>query len=128
MLQAQKNRYLDNSVQTASPAQLLIMLYDGAIRFSKAAILAIKEGKNEDAHRNLVKVQDIVAEFEITLDRNSEVAEGLLKLYEYFKTRLREANLKKDVVPVEEVLGYLTELRETWIAAAKPVASVQRSS
>ncbi|RAP73927.1 flagellar export chaperone FliS [Paenibacillus montanisoli] len=128
MLQAQMNKYLDNSVQTASPAQLLIMLYDGAIRFSKAAIMAIKDGKNEDANRNLLKVQAIVSEFEITLDRKSELADGLLKLYEYFKMRLMEANIKKDTAPVEEVLGYLTELRETWVAAARPVASAQRSS
>ncbi|RTE07942.1 flagellar export chaperone FliS [Paenibacillus whitsoniae] len=119
MIQAQRNKYLENTVQTASPAQLLIMLCDGAIRFCRAGIEALKNHNHQDANTNLVKVQDIISEFTITLDRNAPIAEDLLRLYEYFNHRLIEANIKKTAEPAEEVLGYLIELKETWLQAAK---------
>lgn len=119
MIQAQRNKYLENTVQTASPAQLLIMLCDGAIRFCRAGIEALKTSNYQDANTNLVKVQDIISEFSITIDRNAPIAGDLLRLYEYFTHRLIEANMKKSVEPVEEVLGYLIQLKETWMQAAK---------
>jgi flagellar protein FliS len=119
MQYAQRNKYLETGIQTASPAQLLIMLYDGAIRNARSAIDAIERKDFKEAHRSLVMAQDIVSEFIITLDRNSDVADGLLRLYDYFLFRLIEANTKKVVEPVQEVLGYLVELRETWGEAAK---------
>lgn len=118
MMQAQRNKYMETTIQTASPAQLLIMLCDGAIRFCKAGIEAIKQKNYEDANTNLIRVQDIILEFAITLDKSSTVAEGLIKLYDYFVHRLIEANTKKEAAPAEEVLGYLLELKETWVQAA----------
>jgi flagellar protein FliS len=119
MLQMQQNKYLETAVQTATPAQLLLMLYDGAIRFCRMGIAAIKEKKYDAANENLCKVQDIVREFAITLDRSSPVADGLLRLYDYFIFRLIEANRLKAPEPAEEVLGYLIELKETWMEAAR---------
>jgi flagellar protein FliS len=119
MQYAQRNKYMETGVQTASPAQLLIMLYDGAIRNAKLAIEAIEKKNYQDTHIYLVKLQDIVSEFIITLDRSSPVSENLLRLYDYFLFRLVEANTKKDAAPVQEVLGYLVELKETWVQAAK---------
>jgi len=121
----QRNKYLETTVQTATPAQLLIMLYDGAIRFCRQAIEAIKENKYTEANANLLKVQNIVSEFIITIDRNSPLSENLLKLYEYFNSRLIEANMKKSVESAEEVLGYLIELKETWMQAAKQINQQQ---
>jgi len=121
MLQTQRNKYLETTVQTASPSQLLIMLYDGAIRACKIAIEALKQNNYQEAHSNLIKAQDIVSEFMITLDQGSPIAEGLWKLYDYFNYRLREANMHKSVEPVEEVLEHLMELKETWIQASKAV-------
>jgi flagellar protein FliS len=115
----QVNKYLENAVQTASPAQLLIMLCDGAIRFSKLAILAIQKQDYIDANIQIGKVQDIINEFVITLDTNAPVAEGLLKLYDYFLYRLVQANTKKEIEPIEEVIQYFMELKETWIQATK---------
>ncbi|WP_054025393.1 flagellar export chaperone FliS [Bacillus sp. FJAT-28004] len=115
----QRNKYLQNTIQTATPGQLLIMLYDGAIRFCRQGIEAIKEQRYADANTSLLKVQDIVSEFIITIDRSNPISENLLKLYEYFNTRLIEANMKKDVEPAEEVLAHLIDLKETWIQAAK---------
>ncbi|WNR44699.1 flagellar export chaperone FliS [Paenibacillus roseipurpureus] len=126
----QRNKYLESSVQTATPAQLLIMLCDGGIRFCRMGIEALKASNFQEANTNLVKVQDIISEFSITLDRSIPIANDLLKLYEYFTRRLVEANMKKEVEPAEEVLGYLMQLKETWMQAAKlaqstvsPVAS-----
>lgn len=118
MLAQQQNKYLETKIQTASPEQLLIMLYDGAIRFCRLAIEGIKEKDNVKAHQNLIKVQDIITEFSITLDQSSPLAESLQSLYEYFKFRLTEANMKKDAAPVEEVLQFIMDLKETWIQAA----------
>jgi flagellar secretion chaperone FliS len=121
MLPSQQNKYLETSIQSATPAQLLIMLYDGAIRFCRMGIDSTKKGNIEDAHKYYCKTQDIVQEFIITLDRKADVAEGLLQLYEYFNFRLVEANTKKDIAPAEEVLKHLQELKEIWIQAAKSV-------
>lgn len=115
----QRNKYMQNSIQTASPGQLLIMLYDGAIRFCRQGIEAIKEQRYSDANVSLLKVQDIISEFVITIDRSNPLSENLLKLYEYFNMRLIEANMKKDTAPAEEVLGYLVDLKETWFQASK---------
>lgn len=121
MMQPQRNPYLQTSVQTATPAQLLIMLYDGAIRFSNMAIEAIEKKDLSEAHNHLIRVQEIINEFIVTLDRSSPLADQLLSLYNYFNRRLMEANMKKDAEPVKEVLGHLKELRETWAQAAKKV-------
>ncbi|RAV03100.1 flagellar export chaperone FliS [Paenibacillus sp. YN15] len=126
--QAQRNKYLETSVQTATPAQLLIMLCDGAVRFCRAGIEGIRNQDYEEANKNLVKVQNIISEFAITLDRSSPIAENLLRLYEYYNYRLIEANTKKSTEPAEEILGYLLELKETWMQAAKLAAAAPAGS
>lgn len=115
----QQSQYLEKTLQSATPAQLLIMLYDGAIRFTKQAVEAIKQKNYEDANRHLGRVQEIIGELVITLDQKSPVAEGLTQMYDYFLYCLTQANIKKEVEPAEEVLGYLYELKETWMEAAK---------
>jgi len=120
MLQAAvRAKYLENTIQTASPAQLLIMLYDGAIRFCKLGIEGIKQKDYSGANSNLTKAQAILDELLVTLDRESEVAKTLIPLYQYMKQQLIQGNVKKDPGPVEEVLGYMTDLKETWILASK---------
>lgn len=126
LLQPQRTQYLEKTLQSATPAQLLIMLCDGAIRFNKQAIEAINQKNFEDANHYLGKVQDIIGEFVITLDQKSPVADHLLRLYDYFLVRLTEANIKKETEPAEEVLSYLLELKTTWMEASKLVQS-QRS-
>ncbi len=128
MNQAQRNKYVETTIQTATPAQMLIMLYDGAIRFSRAALEAIQQQNHQEVHNNLIKVQDIISEFTITLDRSSPMAKGLMQLYEYFLFRLREANIKKQAEPIQEVLGYLIELKEVWIEAGKKVNAQQKTA
>lgn len=115
----QRNKYLETTIQTATPAQLLLMLYDGAIRFCRQGIEAIKENRYADANTFLIKTQNIINEFIITIDRSSPVAENLLRLYDYFNVKLIESNTKKRTEPAEEVLAHLVELKETWMQAAK---------
>ncbi|GAB2719725.1 flagellar export chaperone FliS [Paenibacillus thermoaerophilus] len=118
-----RNIYAQNSVNTASPAQLLLMLYDGAIRFTRSGIEDIKNKRYQQASTHLCKAQAIINEFIITLDKSADIAQSLLSLYNYMNRRLTEANVKKNTEPAEEVLGYLTELRETWAEAARKVAA-----
>jgi flagellar protein FliS len=117
--QQQRNKYLQTTVQTAPPQQLLIMLYDGAIRFCRQGIDAIKEQNYVLANTSFLRTQDIINEFIITIDRTSPLSENLINLYEYFNSRLIEANMKKDVEPAVEILAHLMELKEIWIQAAK---------
>ncbi|WP_058300375.1 flagellar export chaperone FliS [Gorillibacterium timonense] len=117
--QQQQNRYLETTIATATPAQLLIMLCDGAIRFTRLALEAMKNNQPQEANRQFQRVQNIVSEFIITVDREALISKNLLQLYDYFNRRLIEANVSKDPAPAEEVLGYLIELKETWMQAAK---------
>jgi flagellar protein FliS len=115
----QHERYLHNTVQQASPAQLLIMLYDGAIRFCKLTNKELLLGNYELANTHLIKSQDIVRELMCTLNMEYPISKELYNLYEYFLFLLIEANIKKIREPVIEVITYLTELRETWVQASK---------
>lgn len=123
MMQNQRNKYMETAIQTATPAQLLIMLYDGAIRFCKGGIEAIRNQDNEEANRCICRAEDIILEFVVTMDKSASVAEGLIKMYDYMYFRLVEANAKKEIEPIEEVLGYLLELRQTWIQASKQMSN-----
>lgn len=119
MIQPQQNKYLEATLQTATPAQMLVMLCDGAIRFSKFALEAISKKNISDAHHYIGRIQDIISEFIITLDKDSPIAAQLLPLYEYFQHRLTEANIRKEAEPIEEVLGYLADLKQIWAEAAR---------
>jgi len=118
MISSPYEKYRQNAVQT-SPGQLLIMLYDGAIRFTLAAIDGINQKDYAKSNTNFGKAQAIVSEFRASLDRSYEVAENLDRLYEYMGYLLIQANIKKDVASAEEALGYLKDLRETWVEANK---------
>lgn len=106
--------YANNKIMTASPADLTLMLYEGAIKFCNLAIIAVQEKEVEKAHNNIMKVERIIEEFQVTLDHKYPVAEDFDNVYSYLITRLKEANLKKDQEILEEVLGHLRTMRDTW--------------
>ncbi|MBX6395056.1 MAG: flagellar export chaperone FliS [Alicyclobacillaceae bacterium] len=110
--------YRATAVQTAGPDRLLLMLYDGLIQFLQGAREALIAKRWEDAHRHLVRSQDIVRELMVTLNRDYDISKSLMALYDYYHRRLVEANVKKQVEPVDEVLGHVRELREAWAQAA----------
>jgi len=114
-------QYQQNAVNTASPQELTLMLYNGLVRFLKQAGQSIEEKDIPKAHNFIIRSQDILTEFMSTLDMQYEVSNGLLALYDYMSRRLVEANVKKDKAIVDEVLGYAEELRDAWAQAMKLV-------
>lgn len=106
--------YANNKVMTASPAELTLMLYEGAIKFCNIAIVAIEEKQIEKAHNNIIKVENIIMEFQSTLNHKYPVAKDFDNVYSYLMKRLTEANLKKDKEILEEVLMHLRTMRDTW--------------
>ena len=109
-------QYQKSSIETASREQILIMLYDGAIQFLNNAKIAIENKNYELIHKNLIGAQNIIQEFINSLDRDvaPQLAENLTSLYEYFIRRLVQANMKRQIEPVDEVLKYLKSLKATW--------------
>ena len=106
--------YQKNAIQTASPAKLTLMLYDGAVKFTNIAIEAIEAGDIEKAHNNIVKAQNIIVEFRSTLDMKYPVAKDFDVVYDYIYRRLVEANMKKDKDILVEALKHIKTMRDTW--------------
>lgn len=107
-------QYQNSRILTASPAELTLMLYDGAIKFGNMAVMAMQQKDIEKAHVNLKKVQRIVAEFRATLDMKYPVAQDFDRVYVYLERRMTEANLTKDPEIMEEVVDHLRSMRDTW--------------
>ena len=107
-------QYNQNKILTASPAELTLMLYDGAIKFCNIAIMGIEQGDVQKAHNNIMKVQKIIEEFQITLNFKYEIANDFNNVYNYLMKRLREANMTKDKAVLEEVNEHLHTMRDTW--------------
>lgn len=107
-------QYNNNKILTASPAELTLMLYDGAIKFCNIAIMGIEQNDIQKAHNNIMKVQRIIEEFQITLNFKYEIANDFNNVYNYLMRRLREANLRKDKAIMEEVSEHLHTMRDTW--------------
>ena len=107
-------QYNNSKILTASPAELTLMLYEGAIKFCNIAVVAIEQKDIEKSHINIVKAQKIIDYFRQTLDMKYEVAKDFDRVYVYLERRLVEANMKKDVAILEEVLEHLRSMRDTW--------------
>lgn len=113
------NAYQANSIANAKPEELTLMLYNGLIRFIMQAQKGIEEKDIEQAHNNIIKAENILLEFEATLDHQYEISNNLFLIYDYLYQRLVDANTKKDTVILAEVLKFATELRDTWVQAMK---------
>lgn len=107
-------QYNNSKVLTASPAELTLMLYDGAIKFCSIAITAVENKDIEKAHTNISKTEKIIDYFRQTLDMSYPVSQDFDRVYEYLGRRLVEANIKKDKEILEEVSTHLHSLRDTW--------------
>ena len=107
-------QYEKSKILTASPAELTLMLYEGAIMFANIAVMAIEKGDVEKAHNNIRKVERIIEEFQATLNHKYPVAKDFDEVYKYLQQRLLEANIKKDKEIMEEVLRHLRTMRDTW--------------
>ena len=107
-------QYNNNQVLTASPAELTLMLYNGAIKFCNIAIATIEKKDIEKAHVNIVKVEKIVEYLRTTLDMKYPIAQDFDNIYAYLDRRLVEANVKKETEILEEVCEHLRSVRDTW--------------
>ncbi|MEH7883425.1 flagellar export chaperone FliS [Bacillus sp. JJ1609] len=106
--------YKQNSVNTASPGELTLMLYNGCLKFIHQAKKAIDEKNIQDKNNSILRAQDIVRELMVTLNPDIEVSKQMLTLYDYMLRRLVEANIKNDNEILTEVEGLVTEFRDTW--------------
>ena len=107
-------KYKEQSVTTATPEELTLMLYNGCIKFINLAEVFIDDKNIKKINVNILKAQDIVNELNITLNMDYEVSENLRQLYSFVNERLIEANLRKDKKPLLEAKEIVTELRDTW--------------
>lgn len=107
-------QYGNNKIMTAPPAELTLMLYEGAIKFCNIAIIGIQEKNMQKAHSNIVRVEKIIDYLRTTLDMKYPVAQEFERIYVYVSKRLVQANMEKDDEILEEVCGHLRSLRDTW--------------
>lgn len=107
-------QYKNSKILTASPAELTLMLYEGAIKFCNIAVDAIGNDNIPKAHENIVRAQKIIDYLRQTLDMKYPVAQDFENIYSYLSQRLIEANVKKDVEILEEILTHLRSVRDNW--------------
>ncbi len=116
-VQAQRARqhYQQAQALTVSPGQLVVLLYDGALKFMRRARMALDDRQLEVAHNAICRAQNIIVELDSTLDdRAGNVSEDLHRIYDYCYRRLIEANMSKDPAPLGEVIAHFEALLETW--------------
>ena len=117
------NIYKQNSVNMASSQQLLLMLLDGAVKYTKIAKMAILNKDIARAHKELVRVQDIFLELMITMDKNTKYMEDLYNIYDFIKNELAKANIKKDITIIDNTLPLIEEIRDMWYEVDRKIKS-----
>jgi len=129
VLPGQPDSYRKTQIESASPEVLILMLYDGALRFLGQAEEGFTQNSNEKINNNLVRVQAILAELLTSLDKEKggEIAKNLERLYIYFLGRLTDANVKKELAPLTEIKPMIEDLRNTWAEAMKIAAKNKQS-
>lgn len=106
--------YKQNSVNTASPGELTLMLYNGCLKFIHQAKKSISEKNIQDKNNSILRAQDIIRELMVTINLDIEVGKQMMSMYDYMLRRLVEANIKNDLEILNEVEGLVTEFRDTW--------------
>jgi len=120
------DQYLENAVMTATPEELTLMLYDGAIKFMNQAIVYIESNSISKANHALLRAQDIFTELMSTLNREYELSKYLNSLYDYFIRTLVQANIKKDIGLIKRVIDMTKEIRDTWAQAMTTLKKYQK--
>ncbi|MFA9458947.1 flagellar export chaperone FliS [Halalkalibacter sp. AB-rgal2] len=106
--------YKQNSMQTASPGELTLMLYNGCLKFIKQANKAIDENNVEARSHSIQRAQDIIRELMVTLKTESETAENMMRLYDFILNRLIEANVKNDAKALQDAEELVIQFRDMW--------------
>lgn len=115
------NQYRQNTVFTATPEELTLMLYDGAIKFMNIAKYNIENSQIEKAHQALIRAQDIILELSSSLNMEYEISNNFKQLYDFIMNNLIDANINKEIKPIDEALEILTEMRDIWKEVMKEV-------
>ncbi|MEB1806639.1 MAG: flagellar export chaperone FliS [Bacillaceae bacterium] len=106
--------YKQKAMNTTSPGELTLMLYNGCLKFIKRAEQAIENKNIEGQNLNLIKAQDIIRELMVTLKTDSEVGQNMLRVYDFILSRLVDANVNGDLKALKEAEEFVTEFRDTW--------------
>ena len=116
------NDYKAMQIRSARPEQLILMLYDGALRFLRLSIKALEEKNIEESHNNLIRTQNILTELiaSLNFDKGGEIASNLFRIYEYMHHSLVQANIRKEPEPAKGIYDQLKKLRDSWAEAMKP--------
>lgn len=119
--------YMENEINSAGKGKLVLMLYNGVIRFLAEAKNAINNKDIPEAHNKITRASDIISELRASLDESAgDIAVNLDRLYEYVEWRLLQANIKKDNKEIDAVIPVITDLRDTWAQAIKsPLVNVK---
>lgn len=110
----QYEAYKNNAVNTASPGELTLMLYNGCLKFIKQAQKGLHESNFEWKNTNVQKAQNIIHELMVTLNQETEIGQQMLPLYDYINNILIEANIKNDVKKLDEAYSLVEDFRNTW--------------
>lgn len=124
------DQYKETQITTANQGKLIVMLYDGAIKFLNIALENMDPKSYDIVNTNIIKAQDIITELLVSLNMQDggEIAENLFNLYLYFKKQLLEANMQKDPEPIKVVLQHLKDLRDAWDQISANEAKTDKSS
>lgn len=106
--------YKKNAMNTASPGELTLMLYNGCLKFINQAEQAIEGGDSEQRHLAMTKAQNIIRELMVTLKTDSEVGQNMMRMYDFIMNKLIEANIKNDLTSLAEAKEMVTAFRDTW--------------
>lgn len=115
------NKYKQSSISTATPEELTLMLYNGAIKFMNIAKYSIEKKEMEKAHNSLLRAQDIILELNYSLDMKYDISKEMRELYEFVMSKLVDGNISKDIKSIEEAIDITSEMRDTWKEVIKHV-------
>lgn len=108
------SQYKQNSINTSTPEELTLMLYNGAIKFAKLAKINMEQKNIQETNTNLIKSQNIISELNMTLKMEYEVSKELRSLYNFIKEQLIDANIKKDPQILDSIIPIIEDMRDTW--------------
>lgn len=109
--------YQSNGISTSSPQKLTLMLYNGAIKFCMQGKQAIEAKNIQEAHRLIIRAQDIIEELQITLDHKYPISKELDRMYDFILYELREANMAKTIDHLDIAADFIREIRDVWVQA-----------
>ncbi len=113
------SKYTTNAINSATPEELTLMLYNGALKFCNQAMAAYEASDYMKFNKLIQRVEDIIREFQITLNRKYEISEQLDTMYNYIYETLVRSNINKDPKLLEEATGLIRTMRDTWKEAMK---------